>query len=154
MPRRRSQRAPIVLSVLALLGLSACHTVLVSDYDPTFDQEITATYQDIDTLLTEIVSQTSASDPTVSAIPYSRVAGNYAHIEAELDAMQVRADAHSLNGPTSASVAKIRDSFDALQKDHQSGAALHVAHVRNELNILTHDFQVLMAAEIAKKRDQ
>jgi hypothetical protein len=136
-----------------VLALAACHVQFVTEYDQTFDAELSTAYQDIDILLTRLGTP-SAADPTVSAVSYAAVAADYARIDAALDAMQMRADARTLNDATSASVTKIRQTFDGLEDASKSPGGLRVAHVRDELGILRHDFQALMALEAAKKRGQ
>ena len=43
------------IAVVVLIGLTACHINLISDYDDTFDQQATSTQKDIDALMQKII---------------------------------------------------------------------------------------------------
>jgi hypothetical protein len=121
----------------------------VTGYDETFDQEITSTQKEVDSLLSRINNNPS--------LPYSSVQDDYAKIRTDIDAMKVRAASHVDNAETTDSVGRLEHTFAAFQAEHMaasSAAPLHPAHVQTELNTMNIEFRILMAQELAKKSGQ
>ncbi len=125
-------------------GVGACQVQFVSSYDDVFDREVSATQMDVDALMNRI-----ASDP---GAPYVSFSADYAKIGTDFDALTVRAGVLTHNVDTQNSVASLRHTFTEFQAEHANPATpVNAAHVRGELGILNHEFQILMAQEMAKK---
>ena len=81
-PRKIAAFTPCCTALALALCTAACQVKFVADYDEVFDEEITTAQMDTDALLTAI-----ASDP---AQPYSNFASDYATVNTDLDALQLR----------------------------------------------------------------
>jgi len=143
--------SPLTL-VLLTFFLSGCQVTFVTPYDAIFDQQVTTAQTDMDALLTQIATSPAADDAKTSDVTYTAVSGAYAHIANDLDAMALRAASHPDNGATTSAVAKIRHSFDLLRAQHAADGMMRVGHAEDERDQLNHDFQILMAQELAKQR--
>src|SRR5262249_55198141 len=134
-----------VTGIFAIAVLGACQITFVTPYDETFDQEITSTQKDVDALMSKISDNPAA--------PYSSFSADYAKVKNDLDALAVRANSHTNNTDTVASVGEIQSTFSAFQNRHSSN---HVdkAFVDAELKNMNLQFQILMGQELAKKSGQ
>lgn len=155
----------IRMLVLSAGLLGGCQVQFVAQYDQTLDQDLSATFQDIDALLTQAIGAAPRCDAAAEAAPAGAVAGApvptalsyaaaspaYDRIDSEFATLQLRADAQPKNTDTADAVAAARATFDRLRARHAAGT-LDVAHARAEYCILRADFRVLTQMELAKKR--
>jgi hypothetical protein len=134
---------PIPLACL-LLTLTTCQVSFVSAYDQTFDTEITSTQKDVDALMLKI-----AATPTA---PYPTLAPDDTKIQTDFDALDIRAAIHTNDNDTINSLARLKHTFAEFQSEQATPQIPpSPTHVRDELAILNHEFQILMAQELAKK---
>jgi hypothetical protein len=144
-------RAAAILSIVAMTG---CTVTLVSDYDDTFDQQATTAQKDVDALLTKIAGNVSANDPTRTGEQYAADKDAYAKIHGDIDAMKVRAAAHSNNAATIDQVARIEDAFNTVEAEQAHAdpkGGIHIAQaeiLKNEMNAA---FTILIRTELLKK---
>ncbi len=151
---RSAVRPSLILMLAATLsvGLGACHTMLVSDYDDTFDQGLVTCQKDVASLLEKMIENTSGPDNNVSADTYSADADAYTKINVELDGLVTRAGAHANNMQSVDAVKHLQHSFQEFQTEAKAGSALHVAHIKDELKGFNDEFSAVMAIEILKKQ--
>jgi hypothetical protein len=131
-----------VAAAAMLLGVAGCHVILVTDYDATFDTELTSAQRDVDALMSRIADAPSE--------PYAASKAEYAKVTTDLDGLAVRAASHASNADMVQSVARLQHSFGAFQAEHAAGP-VSARHARDELQIMNHEFQILMAEELAKQ---
>jgi hypothetical protein len=141
----------IALVALAT-SLSACHIMLISDYDETFDQEATNAQKDVDALMQKIINNPSTTQSEFTAESFASDKDAYAKIDNELDAMLVRAQAHQHNEGTIGSVQKVAHSFSLIESEHKTKTSVHIQQVRDELMLMNHEFTALIAEELLKKQ--
>lgn len=134
------------------LGISACHIMLLSDYDDVFDQEATNTQKDVDALFQKIIDNPDKARPEFTAETYTADRDAYAKIRTELDALSVRAQAHQHNENTIASVGKITNSFAVVEEEHKNKPSLHIEAARGELRLMNQEFVALIKEELSKKQ--
>jgi hypothetical protein len=125
------------------LSVAACQVKFVADYDEVFDEEITTAQMDTDALLSAI-----ASDP---AQPYSSFASDYATVNTDLDALQLRAGIYDNNREEIDMVAILKRSFAEFQQSHASGRTMQAQVAEFELAGLNKEFARLMKLELLKK---
>ena len=152
MYRIHSLPVKALLTLCSAFVLSGCTVTFVTQYDAIFDQEISSTQKDVDTLLTKIASSPSVSDPKTSSVAYASVAMDCAAIDTDFDGMNLRAGSHTDNSDTVNSVTKIKDSFDSLRSEYSTDGVMRIAQATDELKILNDEFQVIMAQEILKQQ--
>ena len=151
-----------IAAVALILGAGGCTVKLVSDYDDTFDQQATATQKDVDALLAKIAGNVSpkntagdTSGPR-TAENYSSDKDAYAKIHNEIDAMKVRAAAHSNNKATIDQVSRIDSIFsriEAEQKtpDPKTGEGIHISYAMTLEDDMNAAFIILISTELLKK---
>ena len=152
MSARLGSPARWVFIATALFGASACHTALLSDYDDVFDQEASNTQKDVDGLFRKIIGNPDKSNPSVSAETYAGNKDAYARIETELDALEVRAQAHDHNDGTIDSVRKIQASFSDVEEAYKTKPSINIADANIKLTIMKQQFAALIKEEILKKQ--
>jgi hypothetical protein len=136
-----------------LVGLSACHMALVSDYDDAFDQQLISTQKDIDGFFQKMADNVSASDNRKTAETYAQDTDAMTKIHTDLSAMRVRAAAHPKNEATTSNVDHLTRSFNEFEAEYKASAApLNIAHINEEQTIINADFTVMMAEELLKKQ--
>jgi hypothetical protein len=134
------------------LVVTACHIMLLSDYDDVFDQEATNTQKDVDALFQKIIDNPDKTRPEFTAETYAADKDSYAKIRTELDALSVRAQAHQHNENTIASVGKITNSFAVVEEEHKNKPSLHIEAARGELKFMNQEFVALIKEELLKKQ--
>lgn len=137
------------LAIFVLMGtaLVGCQIEFVSAYDDVFDKQVSASQMDVDALMNKIAAK--------PAQPYASFATDYAKIETDFDAIELRAGISIQNSDTQHSVTKLRHTFDEFQSSHSNSAApMNAEFTRRELTTLNTEFQILMAQEMAKKSGQ
>jgi hypothetical protein len=135
-----------------LLGISACHMALLSDYDDVFDQEATNAQKDVDALYQKIIGNPNAQHPDITAETYAADRESYAKIRAELDGLRVRAQAHDHNENTVKSVDAIAHSFSVAEDEHKRNPELRIEAAKGELDLLNQQFTALIRQELLKKQ--
>jgi hypothetical protein len=135
-----------------LLGISACHVALLSDYDDVFDQEATSAQKDVDALYQKIIGNPNAQHPDITAETYVADRESYANIRAELDGLKVRAQAHDHNENTFKTVDAIAHSFSVVEDEHKRNPELHIEAAKGELTMLNQQFTALIRQELLKKQ--
>jgi hypothetical protein len=135
-----------------LLGISACHISLLSDYDDVFDREATNTQKEVDALYQKIIGNPNAQHPDITAETYASDRESYTNIRAELDGLRVRAQAHDHNENTVKSVDAIAHSFSVVEDEHKRNAELHIEAAKGELAMLNQQFTALIRQELLKKQ--
>jgi hypothetical protein len=152
MRARRPLLAVRVFLVCSILGTTACHVTLISEYDDVFDQEATSTQKDVDALFQKIINNPDNTRPGISLETYASNKDSYTKIHTELDALFVRASAHQHNEGTLDSVSKITHSFSLVESGHRDRPAINIEAARGELTIMNQEFTALMREELLKKQ--
>jgi hypothetical protein len=129
-----------------VLSLGGCQVKFVADYDEVFDEEIATAQMDTDALLSAI-----ASDP---AQPYSSFASDYATVNTDLDALQLRAGVYDNNQEEIDMVSILKRSLAEFQQSHASGRPIKAQVAAFELAGLNKEFARLMKLELLKKSGQ
>jgi hypothetical protein len=132
-------------AALLLLGMGGCHVTFVTNYDATFDSELTSAQKDLDALMSKIADEPST--------PYATVKADFAKVRTDLDALDVRAASHSNNADTVNSVGKLQHTVSEFQAERAAGP-VSPQHAKDELRIMNHEFQTLMAEELLKQSGQ
>jgi hypothetical protein len=150
--RRNAIRAGIVCG---LLGLSACHIALISDYDDAFDQQLISSQKDIAGFFQKMADNVSTTNNRKTAETYAQDTDAITKIHTDLSAMRVRAAAHPKNEATTSNVDHLAHTFAEFEAEYKASATtgpLDVAHINTELTIINADFTVMMAEELLKKQ--
>jgi len=140
------------LLVIAALGISGCHVSFLAEYDDVFDQEATNAQKDVDALFRKFINNPDKANPAASTETYAANKDAYARINTELDALEVRAEAHDHNEGTMDSVRKIQASFAEAEDAYKAKSSISIADAKIKLTIMKQEFTALIKEELLKKQ--
>lgn len=111
-------RGPRILPILLIVQLAACqHVQLVSTYDRTTEEEVTALHAKLSALFELLES----SDPSPS---YESVAGRYAELRHDLGELSWRNRARLQNDTTNGQLEALTRTLDQLEAVHRTEGRL------------------------------
>jgi hypothetical protein len=146
------RRFGLAVGLSLLSAISACHIALVSDYDDTFDQELTATQKDMAALFDKIITNVSAQNSRVTAEIYSEDSAAISKVHTDISGLTVRAAAHTGEPEDLSNVKKFAHSFADFENEYAKPPALDIVHAQDEEQILNDELTVMMKQELLKKQ--
>jgi len=139
-------------AVFAIVALSACHIMLISDYDDAFDQDLISTQKDVDSLFDKLVNNVSANDTSVTSQTYADNSDAMAKVRTDIDGLIVRAKAHTNNSDSVDGASHLQHSFSEFDAEFKSTkVSLHVEHLATVHGIVDDEISLLMRMELLKK---
>ncbi len=139
----RTIRAGLLATIL---GLGACHVQLVGDYDPAVADGAAAVAGDLNTV---IESERDPVKPGDSSYAANQPA--YNRINAELQTLLVRAEAHDKNQYVVNQIRKLIETVRALEQIHRQEGRLPAAYLDAKQQDIEAEIAAIIRTENAKK---